>query len=993
MVSERKSKSKSNSSSTDFLKEKAAEKNDQISSQEILGAASLKNDTTRKVLGFLILVFSVILFISFVSFFFSWKYDQSFLADGDWQLFKENNGHAENSMGYMGAKLGYFFVHNGFGLGAFLLLPYIALSGMYLLFDYRPFSLLRILIHTLLLSVWVSLFLGFVFQWWFPLLGGTFGYFGIQQLQNSMGVIGAVLVLIVFAVVYSFVFHNANPFARLKIKPRSPIIPNNPENDENAEENDQLSGINDSESLEFKHQNASGMREENPFGETDESTLGFEQRKPGYNPADPESPEKGSIHIPKIIEDEERNHQFNASDDIDDELDLEDSDAIEPYDPASLGGITLKRIEDPIENNVASSMEILNNSSQQPDSLEPTNEIAPDVFVFTDEEEDLPVDQNAFHKEIEEALDDVPVFRFSHEDPTANQSAQDSVKVNGESQIPTTHSPISSNNAPVPPAVAPVNTNLGFEVNIPQNEEENTQNSRGNQPSAEYGSIHSEYDPKANLSNYRYPTLDLLTEYGVKKQDVDLDEIGKSKKLIEETLLNYKIGISTIKASVGPTVTLYEIVPAPGVKISKIKNLEDDIALSLAALGIRIIAPIPGKGTIGIEVPNRNPEMVPMRGLLASKKFQECDYQLPVALGKTISNEIFIADLAKMPHLLMAGATGQGKSVGLNAILVSLLYKKHPAYIKFVLVDPKKVELTLYNKIERHFLAKLPGDGDAIITDNQKVIHTLNSLCVEMDDRYKLLQDALVRNIVEYNAKFLDRKLNPQNGHRFMPYIVVVIDEVADLMMTAGKEIEIPIARLAQLARAIGIHLILATQRPSVNVITGMIKANFPARIAFRVTSKIDSRTILDANGADQLIGKGDMLFNGGNEMIRLQCPFVDTPEVEKIVDYIGEQRAYPTAYMLPEVQDDSVSSGGGEIDAADRDPMFEDAARIIVQNQVGSTSMIQRKLKLGYNRAGRLMDQLEDAGIVGPNLGSKPRQVLVPDEYALEQFLNNLNS
>lgn len=382
--------------------------------------------------------------------------------------------------------------------------------------------------------------------------------------------------------------------------------------------------------------------------------------------------------------------------------------------------------------------------------------------------------------------------------------------------------------------------------------------------------------------------------------------------------------------------------------------------------------------------------MVPMRNILASKKFQECDYQLPVALGKTISNEIFIADLAKMPHLLMAGATGQGKSVGLNAILVSLLYKKHPAYVKFVLVDPKKVELTLFNKIERHFLAKLPGDGEAIITDNQKVVNTLNSLCVEMDNRYKLLQDAMVRNIVEYNGKFLARKLNPENGHRFMPYIVVVIDEVADLMMTAGKEIETPIARLAQLARAIGIHLILATQRPSVNVITGMIKANFPARIAFRVTSKIDSRTILDGNGADQLIGKGDMLYNGGNEMIRLQCPFVDTPEVEEICDYIGEQRAYPSAYLLPEYEDES-SGGGGELDSDDRDALFEDAARIVVQNQVGSTSMIQRKMKIGYNRAGRLMDQLEDAGIVGPSQGSKPRQVKLPDEMALEDFLSRM--
>ena len=967
MVSERKSKSKSNSSSTDFLKEKAAEKNDQISSGEILEAASLKNDTTRKVLGFLILVFSVILFISFVSFFFSWKYDQSFLADGDWELFKENNGHAENAMGYLGAKLGYFFVHNGFGLGAFLLLPYIALSGMYLLFDYRPFSLLRILIHTLLFAVWVSLFLGFVFQWWFPLLGGTFGYFGIQQIQNSLGVIGAVLVLLVFAVVYSFVFHNANPFARLKIKPRSPIIPQKNENTPNISEEDLDKDVLNSQN--------SGIR----------ST----QNPDDLNPFDDEPiSESGSIHVPKIIEDEERLHAHSLDEQEDDLESEDDSDLeLEPNNSTDLGGITLKKLEP-----------------------ETSHEVAPDVFVFTEDEDDLPLDENAYHQEIQEALDDVPVFRFSHEDATENTSSihsniqdpLDTRSKNTPTQNPTLGNPTAQNpltqNDPLGndnSTSLRANTsepNLGFEVNIPQSDEESGIQNAESPIKPHYGSIDSEYDPKANLSNYRFPTLDLLTDYGNKKQDVDLDEIGKSKKLIEETLLNYKIGISTIKASVGPTVTLYEIVPAPGVKISKIKNLEDDIALSLAALGIRIIAPIPGKGTIGIEVPNRNPEMVPMKGILASKKFQECDFQLPVALGKTISNEIFIADLAKMPHLLMAGATGQGKSVGLNAILVSLLYKKHPAYIKFVLVDPKKVELTLYNKIERHFLAKLPGDGDAIITDNQKVIHTLNSLCVEMDDRYKLLQDAFVRNIVEYNAKFLDRKLNPQNGHRFMPYIVVVIDEVADLMMTAGKEIEIPIARLAQLARAIGIHLILATQRPSVNVITGMIKANFPARIAFRVTSKIDSRTILDANGADQLIGKGDMLYNGGNEMIRLQCPFVDTPEVEKIVDFIGEQRAYPTAYMLPEVQDETVSSGGGDFDASDRDPMFEDAARIIVQNQVGSTSMIQRKLKLGYNRAGRLMDQLEDAGIVGPNVGSKPRQVLLPDEYALEQFLNNLN-
>uniref|UniRef100_UPI004047FC72 DNA translocase FtsK n=1 Tax=Flavobacterium sp. TaxID=239 RepID=UPI004047FC72 len=466
-------------------------------------------------------------------------------------------------------------------------------------------------------------------------------------------------------------------------------------------------------------------------------------------------------------------------------------------------------------------------------------------------------------------------------------------------------------------------------------------------------------------------------------------ELEENKNKIVDTLKNYSIGISQIKATVGPTVTLYEIVPEAGIRISKIKNLEDDIALSLAALGIRIIAPIPGKGTIGIEVPNNNPTMVSMKSVISSPKFQTAEMELPIALGKTISNETFVVDLAKMPHLLMAGATGQGKSVGLNAVLTSLLYKKHPAEVKFVLVDPKKVELTLFNKIERHYLAKLPDGGDAIITDNTKVINTLNSLCIEMDNRYSLLKDAMVRNIKEYNEKFRNRKLNPENGHRFLPDIVLVVDEFADLIMTAGKEVETPIARLAQLARAIGIHLIIATQRPSVNVITGMIKANFPARIAFRVTSKIDSRTILDSGGADQLIGRGDLLYTQGNEIVRVQCAFVDTPEVDKICDFIGSQKAYPEAYLLPEY----VGEESGiklDIDISERDSLFRDAAEVIVTAQQGSASLIQRKLKLGYNRAGRLIDQLEAAGIVGPFEGSKARSVLIPDLVALEHFLNN---
>lgn len=500
-----------------------------------------------------------------------------------------------------------------------------------------------------------------------------------------------------------------------------------------------------------------------------------------------------------------------------------------------------------------------------------------------------------------------------------------------------------------------------------------------------------EFDPTLELGNFKFPPLDLLDQHGASGGiTINQEELEENKNKIVETLKNYKIGIAQIKATIGPTVTLYEIVPDAGVRISKIKNLEDDIALSLAALGIRIIAPIPGKGTIGIEVPNKNATIVSMRSVIASSKFQKAEMQLPIAFGKTISNETFVVDLAKMPHLLMAGATGQGKSVGLNAVLTSLLYKKHPAEVKFVLIDPKKVELTLFNKIERHYLAKLPDSEEAIITDNNKVINTLNSLCIEMDNRYELLKVAMVRNIKEYNAKFKARKLNPNDGHMFLPYIVLVIDEFADLIMTAGKEVETPIARLAQLARAIGIHLIIATQRPSVNVITGIIKANFPARIAFRVTSKIDSRTILDTQGADQLIGRGDMLFTQGNDVTRIQCAFVDTPEVAKITEFIGSQRAYPDAHLLPEYLGNDDSGTSIDYNISDRDAMFREAAEVIVIAQQGSASLIQRKLKLGYNRAGRIIDQLEAAGIVGPFEGSKARQVLVPDIYALDQLLSN---
>jgi len=589
----------------------------------------------------------------------------------------------------------------------------------------------------------------------------------------------------------------------------------------------------------------------------------------------------------------------------------------------------------------------------------------------------IPVDP--IESNLNEGFPQVDVLDESEEEPE-----EQTFRTESSLQVPLSWKPATeattlheSNIEPNPEADVPI------ELNEITQETEETDNL-----AAQIRDQFGDFDPTLELSNYQFPPIELLAAHGSSGSiTINEEELEENKNKIVDTLKNYSIGIAQIKATIGPTVTLYEIVPEAGIRISKIKNLEDDIALSLSALGIRIIAPIPGKGTIGIEVPNKNPSVVSMRSVIASTKFQKAEMELPIAFGKTISNETFVVDLAKMPHMLMAGATGQGKSVGLNAVLASLLYKKHPAEVKFVLVDPKKVELTLYNKIERHFLAKLPDSADAIITDNTKVIHTLNSLCIEMDQRYELLKLAMVRNIKEYNEKFKSRRLNPNDGHQFLPYIVLVIDEFADLIMTAGKEVETPIARLAQLARAIGIHLIIATQRPSVNVITGIIKANFPARLAFRVTSKIDSRTILDTQGADQLIGRGDMLFTQGNDVTRIQCAFVDTPEIQKLTEFIGSQRGYAQAHLLPEYVGEESSLDMSDL--GERDPMFREAAEVLVIAQQGSASLIQRKLKLGYNRAGRLIDQLEAAGIVGPFEGSKARQVLIRDMQALEQFFN----
>jgi S-DNA-T family DNA segregation ATPase FtsK/SpoIIIE len=611
------------------------------------------------------------------------------------------------------------------------------------------------------------------------------------------------------------------------------------------------------------------------------------------------------------------------------------------------------------------------------------------VFEIIEREEEIEVEE-AFEEEspVEEAF----IENIQHQQEEAIEPPQSGATLfiempKEEPAAPVFEEPIILD--PIPAKVAvirPVEEEIPLEINTAENKpvEEKDESEKG------YSDL-PPYEPTLDLRDYKYPVIELLETHGSEKIVQDPAELEANKNQILTTLKNYDINIQKISATVGPTVTLYEIVPAAGVRISRIKNLEDDIALSLAALGIRIIAPIPGRGTIGIEVPNVKKTVVSMKTLLASEKFANSTHSLPIAIGKKIDNENFIVDLATMPHLLMAGATGQGKSVGLNAILVSLLYKKHPSQLKFVLIDPKKVELSVYRHIERHFLAKLPGEEDAIITDTKKVINTLNALCIEMDNRYDLLKEAGARNIKEYNEKFIKRRLNPQKGHQYLPFIVLVVDEFADLIMTAGKEVEMPIARLAQLARAIGIHLIIATQRPSVNIITGTIKANFPARIAFKVSSKIDSRTILDAGGAEQLIGKGDMLISYNGEIVRLQCAFVDTPEVEKIVDYISDQRGYAQAFMLPEYVDEKELEKGGDFDSSDRDPLFEEAARLIVQNQVGSTSLIQRRMKLGYNRAGRLMDQLEAAGVVGPNQGSKAREVLIKTDADLFEYLQTL--
>ncbi|WP_099368199.1 FtsK/SpoIIIE family DNA translocase [Sphingobacterium sp. 1.A.4] len=817
-----------------------------------------------KIFGLFLLLLAGLFTVAFVSYLFTWKADQSYIAatNGGWStLFQtgeeiQDEGTelplVENKLGKFGALLANQFIYEWFGVASFLFIVILFVTGYKFLYKRSIFPIWKTWVYSLISIILLSVTFGFIQDFIAEtphILEGKFGFWTNQILKAQIGQVGTAGVLIFIVLTALVLLYNYD----LRLSFRSK---NSDEEDDELEDEEELLEDSQINKIRANRQNDVATH-----------TYSYPQTEP--------------------------------------EQELEDEEELTPE-----------------EEELSLSLPL------QVNTPKPSNQVA----------------SNTQENEIE----------FSIEQPTSNK------------------------------VEAPIQEEPSLVVEKPIEEKPIT----ANDLVEKFG----EYDPKLDLSGYQYPTLDLLKDYGTGKITINQQELEGNKNRIVETLRNYSIEIEHIKATIGPTVTLYEIIPKPGVRISRIKNLEDDIALSLAALGIRIIAPMPGKGTIGIEVPSSTPEMVSMRSILATEKYQKTDMDLPIALGKTISNEVYIADLAKMPHLLVAGATGQGKSVGINAILTSLLFKKHPAELKFVLVDPKKVELSLFKKIERHFLAKLPNEDDAIITDTKKVINTLNSLCIEMDQRYDLLKNAQVRNLKEYNVKFINRRLNPEEGHRFLPFIVLIIDEFADLMMTAGKEVETPIARLAQLARAVGIHLVIATQRPSVNIITGTIKANFPARLAFRVLSKVDSRTILDSGGADQLIGRGDMLLATGSDLIRIQCAFVDTPEVDQISDFIGGQRGYPSAHYLPEyVGENSEGGSSSDFDMDSRDPMFEEAARLIVMHQQGSTSLIQRKLKLGYNRAGRIIDQLESAGIVGPFEGSKAREVLYPDEYSLEQYLETL--
>ncbi|MCS6821982.1 MAG: DNA translocase FtsK [Microscillaceae bacterium] len=909
----------------------------------------LANDNTRQAIGLFLLIASFGCTLAFTSYIFTGKADQS-IIDGLFSTsFTESGKEVENWLGLSGALIAHFFIFKLFGIASFALLPVFFAIGWELTFKSPLFEWRKSWKIIAFILVWVSTFFGYLAgkEGEMSLWSGAVGFEIAFILQALIGA-GTWLVLIVSLLVFVVYVFKVNTKFDMKNNIFTQIIK-------------EFKPIDKSEFNQFKQ----ALKTENTAPQT--TNANEETKLTPINQAANHSSNNIILEIEDfettdVENNTERNFNKQTSTNQDKHTQsLTDQPSKGEQKEESLPKTTPQAIpkEKAIKTetkNKKISLEINPESLPTQDPLQLEEEISP---------LDTPYEMRATGLESKIRFKKLEENAPENDNLESEENFDDLNEIKGLKSIK--------------------------DVKKVINDEDTADELQDSVFKSEIG----EYDPTLELSRYQKPTPELLNEPPISRRQVTNEELEANKDKIVETLSNYGIGISQIKATIGPTITLYEIIPEAGVRITRIKNLEDDIALSLSALGIRIIAPIPGKGTIGIEVPNKKREIVTMRSVIEEEAFKNTDKTLPIILGKTISNEVYVADLAKMPHLLIAGATGQGKSVGLNVFLASLLYRRHPAELKFVLIDPKKVELTIFNKIERHFLAKLPGDDEAIITDTKKVIHTLNSLCLEMDNRYNLLKDAACRNIKEYNKKFKQRKLNPKKGHRYLPYIVLVIDELADLMMTAGKEVEQPIARLAQLARAIGIHLIVATQRPSVNVITGIIKANFPARIAFKVTSKIDSRVILDMGGAEQLVGMGDMLFTMGSDVIRLQCPFLDTPEIERICDFIGEQQSYPSAYELPEVpMENTVSNEVSSLNTGDeeRDSLFEEAARIIVLHQQGSTSLLQRKLKLGYNRAGRIIDQLEKAGIVGPFEGSKAREVLVPDEYALERLLNSLN-
>jgi S-DNA-T family DNA segregation ATPase FtsK/SpoIIIE len=968
-------------------------------------SAFIKDPRVKKIAGVFLSLFGIYLFLACLSYLISGGHDQ-YLITGQQSPsdFSENEPY-HNWMGKIGAHLAHFFMFTYIGVGAFFVSLIFFLWGVRVTFQKEILPFYKSIRLSILGMLYFPLAIGFAFHKKVDAFDrtieitcndrfvGGYGHFATEWFVFTIGWIGTLMTLLFVAGAYLIFNHNhkvESAWSRVGEWADERKERKEEEARRKAEE-EEIREKEEEERREREEEERSRKEEEEeeaapPFLKSNTAN--------SFNTPIAENPEE----IPGVIVTEKKTIISPVGNTFRDDRPAPITQTIRPDEPEEEGPepyLITREVVPPVAPVATPPIE-----AQVPPIV-----IAPLAAPATE----VPAIKPTFELDINQTIEEAEAaFNADPEwtmvtpmaTPEPVKAAVPSIEITPQPPVeeaalpPIQESPISPIVAPSSSPIIGLQSNgeagfhvAGMEVEAPKNEDILSDSDLENKLQ-EFGP----YDPKLDLSRYEPPSVELLKPHGSGIPQINKEELEANKNKIVETLNHYKIEIDKIKATIGPTVTLYEIVPAPGVRISKIKNLEDDIALSLAALGIRIIAPIPGKGTIGIEVPNSKPEIVSMKSLIASDKFQNSDMDLPVVLGKTISNENFVVDLAKMPHLLMAGATGQGKSVGLNAILVSLLYKKHPSQIKFVLVDPKKVELTLFNKIERHFLAKLPDSDEPIITDTSKVVRTLNSLCIEMDERYELLKIAQCRNIKEYNAKFISRRLNPENGHRYLPYIVLVVDEFADLIMTAGREVETPIARLAQLARAIGIHLIIATQRPSVNIITGTIKANFPARIAFRVTSKIDSRTILDAGGADQLIGRGDMLYSTGNDLIRIQCGFVDTPEVEEITDFIGSQQGYPHALHLPEVPDENAGESLS-FSEDDRDALFEDAARIVVMTQQGSASLLQRKLKLGYNRAGRLVDQLEAAGIIGPFEGSKARKVLISDEHTLDQFLRGLNN